>query len=243
MSSKRTRWFAVLAVFSLIQGCTGDGTVSEAFTLDVSPEFVQGVVPGAVTGVLVTITEEAGNGAPVVLTAVADGVQVDVEPAEIRTGEVAEVWVIAEPAAQERLIEIQITARRGETERAATRSTTVYAWEDDRGDDAARLLNIFTAWLAAEAPELGIDSDTVFSGSFVAPGLLVVSHYLYLSDEWELGLSWHVMIPPDDWSEVYLRPRTEAAPTRAFRLESQQAALDDGIIAISEVPPPPEVVR
>jgi hypothetical protein len=28
--------------------------------------------------------------------------------------------------------------------------------------------------------------------------VLIVEHYLFFSTDWELDLSWHVMIPPDD---------------------------------------------
>ncbi len=163
--------------------------------------------------------------------------------AEVRPGEVAEVTVIADQATEERPLEIVVTGSRGEIEQVATRATTVFAWEDDRGAYATTLLGVFSSWLAEERPDLGLDNTTEFSGSFVAPGLLVVSHYLFMSDDWEVGLSWHVMVPPDDWAEIYLRPRSEPAPTLAFRLASQDAALSDGNIAIEEVTPPIEIVR
>lgn len=234
---------AMAALVTAMPGCGTDEDVAAPFALELSPEFVQGVIPGAVTGVLVTITDGSENGGPVALTAVADGAQVGVDPQEIHQGQVAEVTVIAQSATQERPLDITVTGRRGDVEETATRSTTVFAWSDDRADDAERLLSIFTAWLADHEPGLGIDPGTEFSGSFVAPGLLVVSHYLYLSEDWELGLSWHVMVPPDDWAEIYLRPRDQAVPTHAYRLESQHAALDDGAVVIEEVAPPSEVVR
>lgn len=151
--------------------------------LDLSPEFVQGAIPGATTGVLVTITDESPDGGPVTLTATAGGAQVDIDPQEIHQGEVAEV-MIADAATQERPLDITVTAARGDVEKTANRSTVVFAWADDRGDDADRLLVVFTEWLAEHEPEVGIDPETEFAGSFVAPGLLVVSHYLYLSQDW-----------------------------------------------------------
>lgn len=244
--SRRSRLpgLAVLLFAAILVGCAGgDAPVSDGFELRVSPEFVQGAIPGAATGVLVTIADDDESDAPVVLTASADGAQVTIERGQISEGEVAEVTVVADPATAERPLNITVTGRRGDVEQAATRSTTVFPWEDDRGVFAAQLLDLFTIWLADQQPALGIDADTEFTGSFVAPGLLVVSHYLFMSDEWEVGLSWHIMVAPDDWAEIYLRPRREAAPTLAFRLASQQAALDDGIVTISAVPPPSEVVR
>lgn len=223
-------------------GCGGESS-PVPFALRLSPEFVQGVVPGATTGVLVTISNETETGDSVELTASAAGATVTVEPSRIREGEVAEVMVVAGAATADTPLDIVVTGRRDGLEATATRSTTVFAWEDDRGEYAWTLLGLFTTWLAEEQPELGIGADTPFSGSFVAPGLLVVSHYLFLSEDWEAGLSWHVMVPPDDWAEIYLRPRGEAAPTLAFRLTSQAAALEQGSVEISAVPAPEEVVR
>ena len=238
----------VMAFFVLAAGvlgaCGDDAPATVPFTLGLSPQFVPGAVGGARTGVLVTITNASPTGDPVEVTATAAGAEVIVEPDSIGAGEVAEVWVVpGPPAADGATVEIVVSARRGEFEETATRPLTVYSWEDDRGGYTGDLLAVFTAWLAEQRPDLGIGSGTVFAGSFIAPELLVVSHYLYVSDEWEIGLSWHVMIPPDDWAEVYLRPRGEPAPTLAFRLASQAAALQDGIVEVTEVPPPSEVVR
>lgn len=51
------------------------------------------------------------------------------------------------------------------------------------------------------------------------------------------------MLPPDDGAEIYLRPRAEVASSHAFRLASQHAAREDGVVAIEEVASPVEVVR
>ncbi len=245
MSVLRKLAVTALGVIIVASGaaCGESADPSVPFTLQVSPEFVQGVIPGAGSGVLVTIIDESETDAPVQLTVSADGAQVSVAPAEIHAGEVAEVTVIADPATEERPLEIRISGSRGDLDQVVGKSTTVFAWEDDRGDYARRLLGVFASWLADNRPDLGIDAATEFSGSFVAPGLLVVSHYLFMSDDWELGLSWHVMVPPDDWAEIYLRPRAEPAPTLAFRLLSQDAALADGEVTIDDVTPPLEVVR
>lgn len=237
----RRTLMTVALVAALLAAC-GDDDTTVPFTLHLSPEFVQGAIPGTPTGVLATIEDESAGGAPVTITATADGATVTVAPTEIVAGEVAEVTVVPDATAIERPIEIVVTATRGDLVVTERRTTTVMTWEDDRGDDADALLAVFVEWLAAERPELGIGPDTGFNGSLSAPGLLIVNHYLYLSDEWEVGLSWHIMIPPDDWADIYLRPRDEAAPTLGFRLSSQAAARD-GVIEIAEVTPPAEVVR
>lgn len=241
---RRTVCFAaaVLLVGAMASGCGGDAATAVPFTVEISPEFVQGLVPGETTGVLVTITNEQPTDEPVEVTAAAEGAEITVEPASIRTGEVAEVMIVAEPASEERAVEIVVTGRRGDIEATASRSTVVRPWDDGDQAYAEELLGLFTTWLAEHEPDLGIGPETAFAGSFVSP-VLVVTHHMFLSEDWEIGLSRHVMVPPDDWAEVYLRPRDELAPTHAFRLQSQDGALLDGVVEITAVAPPPEVVR
>ena len=39
-----------------------------------------------------------------------------------------------------------------------------------------------------------------------------------------MGLTWHVMIPPDDWARIYLRRRFhEIRPSHAFEIASLDA--------------------
>lgn len=55
----------------------------------------------------------------------------------------------------------------------------------------------------------------------VSPQWLVVSHYLFLSPEWELHVEWHIMVAPDDWARIDLRRRfVESAPSEAFEISS-----------------------
>jgi hypothetical protein len=67
--------------------------------------------------------------------------------------------------------------------------------------------------------------------------LLVVSHYAYYSDDWEMTIAWHNMIPPYDWSEIHLRQRgVDLTPSLAFRQDSISEASAPHAVA------PPEVV-
>ncbi len=145
--------------------------------------------------------------------------------------------------ATETELNITIEVATDDTTRTFTKTASVLPWDDDRGDQAAEILGLFTSWLAENRPEIGVTPETEFEGTYLAPQLLVVSHYGFFDDEWEIGLSWHVMIPPDDFSEIYLRPRSELRPTVAFRIGSWQTALDTGDFQIAEVEPPFEVVR
>lgn len=216
-------------------------TLAPAQGVVFSPEFIQGVIPGAEIVLLVGNTDpEAG---PLTVTAEATNATVTIEQSTVSGAEVAEVTVVPAPTDVEVDMAIRIDAvQRGETS-SSTWTVNVVPWQDDRGAQARDILGLYTSWLADNHPDLGVTPATDFQGTFVAPQLLVVSHYAFFSEDWELGLSWHIMLPPDDFSELYLRPRSELRPTMALRIESWQKALQSGSAEISEVPPPVEVVR
>lgn len=207
----------------------------------VSPEFVQGVIPGAEVTLLVARDDEAAGVATV--TASAPGAEVTVRPSQISGTEVAEVTVVPHPVSAETELTVTIEVTSGDRIQSVTGTATVHPWEDDRGEQAAEILGLFTSWLEENRPDLGVSPDTEFDGVFLAPELLVVSHYGFFNEELEIGLSWHVMIAPDDFAEIYLRLRSDLRPALAFRIGSWQTALDTGEYEVSEVAPPGEVVR
>lgn len=231
---------AVLAVGVAVTGCSGAAS-DPPFELEVLPEFVNGAFPEAELVLLATV--DSTDDSPVAVTAVASGAAVVVEPGEIRPGEVAEIRVTPTMPTGEETLKVTVTGERGTIQRSTEKQTPVFPDVDQLGPEARRLLDVFTGWLAAERPDLGISPATVIDGNGVAPMLLVVSHYMFESEQWEIGVAWHIMIPPDDWAEIYLRPRGEPSPTLAFRLASRQAAFDEGVVEITEVAPPTEVVR
>lgn len=88
------------------------------------------------------------------------------------------------------------------------------------GETANAYQDRFVSWLGQHQPQLGIDVNTKWVGTIVRPHILGVSYYLFFSPEWEMGLRWHVMIPPHDWAEIYLRRRDELSSTYAWRIPS-----------------------
>lgn len=254
-----SRAVAAALFLTLVAACEGSATPATSTTevtstrpgpvtttpvgpVVVSPEFIQGAIPGAEVVLLVSQNDETAGLATV--TASAPGAEVSVRPSEISGTEVAEVTVVPDATATETELNIIIEVATGGTTRTFTRTASVLPWDDDRADQVAEILGLFTSWLAENRPELGVTPETEFEGTYLAPQLLVVSHYGFFNDdEWEIGLSWHIMIPPDDFAEIYLRPRAELRPTVAFRIDSWQTALDTGDYQITEVEPPFEVVR
>lgn len=228
-----------VAAFPPASGEPADGGMDEntAFHIDVipaTPEQIDGVdvyklsIPGQRFVFLVTITDEdEGGELPVHISATAPGAEVVIYRDEICEGEVAEVVVIPAPASIGTAIEVTITGTRGSATDEKVVGFEVAEGEDDRQEYAGMLLDRFVSWLAANHSELGITEDTVWDGTTVSPVWLVVSHYLFFSEEWELHLEWHVMIPPHDWARIDLRHRfDELAPSYAFEISSVDAASD-----------------
>jgi hypothetical protein len=185
---------------------------------------------------LVTITEEGQEcELPVRVSAKAPGAEVVIYHEDVFEGEVAEVVVIPTPASVGQIIEVTITGTRGSVTDQKVASFEVAEGEDDRQEYATELLDKFVSWLATNHPELGITEDTAWNGTMVSPVWLVVSHYLFFSEEWELHIEWHIMIPPYDWARIDLRHRfDEIAPSYAFEISSVNATSEPVAIEVPE---------
>ncbi len=234
--SSASRLSAVVAVALLLAACGGGGSPSSAptsaspssavpFTLDVVPGASVGRTVGGQTVVFLVTASGAATDGPVDIAATAPNATVSVEPQPLPPGVVGEVTVVPQAVqADEVPLEVTINASRGGITREERRTLTMVPGEDTLATEAKAQLAPFIAWLAAERPDLGITAQTSWEGS-VGSWVLIVSHYQYLSDDWELGLSWHVMVPPDDWARIYLRHRwTEAKPSLAFEISSVAGA-------------------
>jgi hypothetical protein len=237
-----TRISALAAAALVAAACTGSGATASPsaaptptpspspsaagadFTIEVLPaeDPVEGrpAIPGQKVSFLVVVTSP-GNDEPVTITATATGAKVtEIKPAELKPGVVGEVWVVPDAATEEATISTDITATRGGVVQTEKRTTRIMPFEDDRAEQAQPYFDMWVDWLAANHPEFGISKSTKWDSSYVM-ALLIVSHYAYFSDEWEMKVSWHVMIAPDDFTEVYLRHRgTDTTWTHAFRMDS-----------------------
>lgn len=199
-------------------------------------EFSMGVIPERIRGesiagqrlvFLVVVAEEGqktGEGEAMDISATVAGSAVTVNPQKVTSGEVAEVTVIPNEESVGGNVTVTIRGQRGELKQAKTITFAVLDGEDDLGPYATEVRDKFIPWLAANQPELGITSETEWTGTIVSPRWLVVSHYLFFSDDWEMHVSWHVMIAPHDWARIDLRHRfTEAKPSHACEISSLSA--------------------
>ncbi|MBN1346343.1 MAG: hypothetical protein JXQ73_26885 [Phycisphaerae bacterium] len=237
-SSAVRRWVPVPFLVVCLSGCDCilDWFGSVPFSLQVFPQEMGDTIPLQRCVLLVTVENEQGQGltGQVQITATAPQAEVLVENGSIVPGEVAEVTVIpqkdpnADPnegANEPRTVTVTIVGRRLGTEKSLTAPITVTSEEEDLvGPLAVEVRDLFIPWLAQNRPELGITEQTTWTGTIVTPHILVVTHYLYFSEEWEMHVFWHVMIPPYDWGRIELRRRfSETKPSLAFEIPSRSA--------------------
>jgi hypothetical protein len=210
-------------------------TSPAAFSMEVisrplSPMKGEEEIPRAIVGqrvVFLVVVEETGSGNEygnaVDISATAVNASVLVDNPAIRDGEVAEVTVIPDQASVNKILTITITGDRSGFRQTETVDIEILDWEDDLSELAVEMRSKFVPWLATNHPELEISSETEWIGTIVNPGILVVMHYMFYSEDWEMYVTWHVMVPPYDWTRIYLRHRfTETRSTMAFEISSVQ---------------------
>jgi len=229
----------VVAIVTMVTFLPASGEADEntAFSINVTPEQLNGdSIAGQDCVFLVMITNEGQAGQlPVRISAKAPGAAVVIYHQDVVEGQVAEVVVTPAPASIGKTIKVTITGTQGSLTDKEVVSFEVAEGEDDRQEYATELLDKFVSWLATNHPELGITQDTPWNGTMVSPVWLVVSHYLFLSEEWEAHIEWHIMIPPYDWAKVDLRHRfDELAPSYAFEISSLNASNEPIPIEVPE---------
>ena len=179
--------------------------------------------------------EGSGYGKAVEVSATAPGSEVTVYHPAIKSGEVAEVTVIPAPTSTNKILTLTISGQRSGLEQIETVTIDVMDGEDELGALAAEMRDKFIPWLVANHPEFGITSETEWTGTIVNPRILVVMHYMFYSEDWEMYVTWHVTIPPYDWTKIYLRQRfTETSPSYAFEISSVQGQEEPQSIEVPE---------
>jgi len=91
-------------------------------------------------------------------------------------------------------------------------------------------------WIEDTHPEFGSFSGMQWYPYITYPGILVVEHWTFLNDDWEMRICFHVMIPPYDWSMIQLRRHGEWDPIFAARREYNGTTYEIHEIPLSEYP-------
>ena len=181
-------------------------------------------IPGQKCIFLVTFEDLAkgsGEANPVTISTKALGSTVTVTPQTITVGQIAEVIVVTDKISIGENLTVTIQGEREGLMETENITIEVLDGEDMLGLVAEYMRDKFVPWLAINYPELGITSETQWVGTIVNPRILVVMHYIFLSDDWEMYVTWHVMIQPYDWTKIYLRHRfNETQSSCAFEISS-----------------------
>ncbi len=211
----------------LVSGCWFSPP-APTFEIQLTPAAVTDLAQNAVCHFLLSMTE-LGTGpsaGPVAIDVTATGGMVLV-PSELEAGRVPEVILMPTGVTVDTTVTLTIEGRRGTETHSAT-STAIITQPvespDDRLATGTTMRDRFIPWLESDHPELGINADTEWTAVPLRPHILEVSYYLFLSDEWELAVWWHVMIPPYNWARMYLRHRdTESVPSFGAEISSVSA--------------------
>ncbi|NHJ47754.1 MAG: hypothetical protein FK733_08200 [Asgard group archaeon] len=101
-----------------------------------------------------------------------------------------------------------------------TSIVNVIDWTGNLTSEVEEILDCFSSYLIENFTSFDqAENDTLeFMG--ITPQILVVSHYLFRTDNWELCISRHVTIAPHDWVQIYLRSRDSFLPSWAWTIDS-----------------------
>lgn len=81
-------------------------------------------------------------------------------------------------------------------------------------------------WLETEHPEFGTFSGENSFAYVTYPAHLIVEHWTFLYEKWEMRICYHVTVPPHNWSMVWLRPRGEVDAVFAAKREYNGTAYE-----------------
>jgi hypothetical protein len=89
------------------------------------------------------------------------------------------------------------------------------------------------SWFETTHPDYENISDSSWFPYRTYQKVLVVEHWTFLNDEYELRICCHITIPPYNWSKMSLRPLGEIEPVLAFHREYDGKTME---IPVSEYP-------
>jgi len=102
---------------------------------------------------------------------------------------------------------IELIATHSGKERIIELEVEIFDWTTSNFETAQEKLLGFKTWLEELNPEYSkcFNNPKLFYSTY--PEILIVEHLTFLTDEYEVRLSYHVMIPPYDWSKISIRKR------------------------------------
>ena len=182
------------------------------------------------------LSGSSGYGKGLNISAKADSgaTSIIVSPQTITSEQVAEVIVVPSEDFIDNILTLTVSVERNCLIQTETLSFGVVAGEDDLGISATGMREIFVPWLYTNYPDLGITNMTEWTGTIVNPRILIVRHYVFFSQEWEMYVTWSPNAP-HDWVRIYLRHRfIDSRPTLAFEISSLSEDIEPHSIEVAE---------
>lgn len=150
-----------------------------------------------------------------------------------------EVFIYPTESNIDQCIEIELTFNCNSLIAKDTAFAYVWNWTSEEVSYASGMRDVFVNYLAEDNPEFGINETTVWTPIYNTAGIIIVTHYLFQSEQWEMEVAWHVMIAPSDWVHVYLRQRCDLEPSWGGEISSWSTDNE----TVIEVDPPIEIWR
>ena len=152
---------------------------------------------------------------------------------------VLEIFLVPNSTHLNHKIEIEARVNNNNTIIKNSAFVEIITWTQRNISEVIGMRDAFISHFAINEPTFNINGSTIWNGLDNAPQILIVEHYLFRSEFWEMELSRHVMIAPYDWVKVYLRPRNQIIPVWAGMI----ASWSSGNHTIVEMDPPPMIYR
>ncbi|MFX0011156.1 MAG: hypothetical protein ACFE9R_12630 [Candidatus Hermodarchaeota archaeon] len=152
---------------------------------------------------------------------------------------VLEIFIVPNSTHLNHKIEIEARVSNNNTIIKNSAFVEIINWTQSNISEVIGMRDVFISHFSLNEPTFNINESTIWEGFDNAPQILIVEHYLFRSEFWEMELSRHVMIAPYDWVKVYLRPRNQIKPI----WEGIITSWSSGNHTIIETDPPPMIYR
>jgi len=134
---------------------------------------------------------------------------------------VSELIIYPNEKVQFRKHQLEVIAIHGGKEVSIKLYVEIFHWgEGSTFETAIEKRDEFKNWLTTQYPKYSsiFDDNSLIFHTY--PEVLIVEHYTFLTEDYEVRVCYHVMIPPDDWSMIRIRKRNTLEPEFAAKRES-----------------------
>jgi len=105
-------------------------------------------------------------------------------------------------------------------------------WGFNKNDAEVKLNDFKNHLISINNRYSEIFDESIFSWSTYT-NILIVEHSTWLSENYEVRLCYHVMVPPNDWSKLCIRKRNSLSAEKAFMRDTQGAITE---ISVADYP-------